>query len=443
VSEGEASPSTLTHRRPASLRRARVRLELVAGPDAGKRHVFDGRARVGTRSVADFVLHDSKVSGLHFELHSEDLRLKDLGSKNGTFVGGLRVFDAMVSPGETIEVGTSRLRVVPLAETVEVPLSEVTSFHGLVGESAGMRALIAKLERLAGSDVTVLIQGETGTGKEVVAEALHLARSPSGPLEILDCGGVAPNLIESELFGHVRGAFSGAVASAPGAFERADTGTLFLDEIGELPLELQPKLLRALETRTVSRVGGGPPTPVSIRVVAATHRDLQLEVARGRFREDLFHRLAVVTVEVPPLRERLDDVPLLAAHLLRLAGVDPVSYLTADSVATLTSHDWPGNVRELRNTLDRAVALTRPIELSAAAAARRSGASAFAVDLDIPLREGRQRVVEQYERAYVRALLGATGGNVTEAARRAGMDRMSIHRMVQRLKLRKAEDDGD
>jgi two-component system response regulator GlrR len=435
VSDLEDRVRTVTAQRPTELRRRRVALEVIEGPDRGARHVFDGRARMGTRSLADFVLTDAQISGLHCELSGEDLRLRDLGSKNGTFVGGLRVLDAFLSPGEVLRIGVSRLRATPLDETVPVALGADARFHGLFAYSPAMAVLTAQLQRLAASDATVLVTGETGTGKERVVEALHLARGDSArPLVVVDCGALPANLVESELFGHERGAFTGADAATAGAFERADGGTLFLDEVGELPLDVQPKLLRALEARTVARLGGGRAQRVNVHVVAATHRDLSMEVSRGRFREDLYYRLAVVTLAVPALRDRAEDIPLLAEHLLEQMGADPHQHLTAHALATLAAHDWPGNVRELRNTLERAVALTRPVEIESMAAASEE---ALPVDLAVTLREGRRVLVDRYERAYVSALLDRCGGNISEAARRSGMDRITLHRILQRLQLRR------
>ena len=426
---------TLTCTRATRLQHGKMSLHVLSGPDANKRFDFEERVRVGSRAVADLVLRDPKVSGLHCEIRAgSDLRVRDLGSKNGTFVGGLRIFEAAVPTGEILTVGDSRFRVLDTSETVDVPLSEDVEAFGLVGASSAMRALTARLARLASSDSTVLIQGETGTGKELVGHALHLQGARAGaPFVIVDCGSLQPNLIESELFGHERGAFTGAERRVLGAFERAHRGTVFLDEIGELPLDLQPKLLRALEARQVRRVGGTETVPFDVRVVAATHRDLALEVTRGRFREDLYYRLAVVQLHVPPLRERLEDVPLLAVSLLRQMGANPTSCLTVESLDRLTSHDWPGNVRELRNTLERAVALMEPVVISERA---RAPETAPHVDLSVPLRVGKQSLIDAYERAYVTALLDECRGSVSETARRAGMDRMSIHRLIQRHRLR-------
>ena len=307
-----------------------------------------------------------------------------------------------------------------------------------------MHALYAQIARLAESRATVLVTGETGAGKERVAEALHLAGPRSKqPLEVVDCSALAATLIESELFGHVKGAFTDAHQDAAGAFERAHGGTLFLDEIGELPLSLQPKLLRVLEAKEVRRLGGSKAIPCDVRVVAATNRDLAVEVAQGRFREDLYYRLAVVTLRVPALRERREDVPDLAQHFLEQLGADPMVHLTAETLDGLRAGAWPGNVRQLRNVLERAVALRESVADLAAPAPQLPPAfvsdgkmAALPVNLEVPLRSAKAALVAEFERAYVGALLKKTNGNVSQAARIAGMDRMSIHRIARRLGLR-------
>jgi DNA-binding NtrC family response regulator len=431
-------PETVSIHRPSEIAIRRAALQVVAGPDAGKRVEIDGVARVGARTLADIVLTDPKVSGLHCEVHVADtIRLRDLGSKNGTFVGGVRIVEVFLGPNDVIAVGDSRLQVVPLGARSE-PLHDQDDFHGLVGASPAMRGLTARLAQLAQNDTTVLIQGETGTGKERVAEALHLAsrRAPQ-PQVVVDCGAMPATMIEAELFGHERGAFTGAVASVPGAFERAQGGTLFLDEIGELPLELQPKLLRAIESRVVRRLGGTRTLDVDVRVVSATNRDLALEVAAGRFREDLYYRLAVVTLKVPPLRDRLEDVPLLVGRIARDLGIDPAPFLEASTMEALQRHGWPGNVRELRNTIERAAALSEPVYPAGDKPPPDSALAApESVDVSVPLRMGRQRVIERYERAYIEKLLADCSGNVSEASRRAGLERMSMYRLLHRLKLR-------
>ena len=311
-----------------------------------------------------------------------------------------------------------------------------------------MRTLFAMLEKVAASDINVLINGESGTGKELVATEI-VQRSPRAdkPFVIVDCGAISPSLVESELFGHVRGAFTGADRDRMGAFESADTGTVFLDEIGELPLELQPKLLRALEAREIRRVGETRARKVNVRVISATHRDLEREVNKGRFREDLYFRLAVVTVTVPPLRERLEDLALLINVFLQALNVPEQVKLFGDEVLEeLARHDWPGNVRELRNYVERSVVLqttsltSRKSTLAPPGSSNVTGggggSGGASVDVRVPFKVAKDQIIEDFERAYLAALLDASGGNMSKAARTAGVDRMYLHRLVQKHGLR-------
>jgi transcriptional regulator with GAF, ATPase, and Fis domain len=444
----------------SSLRVRRCRLTVVSGPDAGLARDFEAAViRVGARAGADLQLQDAKVSRTHFEirLDAQGYRLRDLESTNGTFVSGLRVTDVYVPPGASIYVGDTRLRFDPLDETVEVALSRADRFGGLVGRSVVMRELFARLAAIAPTEATVLITGETGSGKELVAEALHeQSGRRGGPFVVLDCGAIPANLMESEAFGHERGAFTGATATHVGAFERADGGTLFLDEIGELPLEMQPKLLRALERKEIRRVGGAASKRVNIRVVAATNRDLAVEVNRGRFREDLFYRLAVAHVAVPPLRERREDIPLLVEHIVAGLPSGRERAPRAETLELMKKHDWPGNVRELRNVVERAVLFARSpgestmgaIDLPAprgvvAAPAAPSGALVVPIDPKVPFKVAKQDMIDEFDRRYVRALLDAHGGNISAAARAAGIDRMSIHKMLGRLGMSRGADETD
>jgi len=456
----------------------RCRIEVVGGPDAGlKRDIEAPVIRIGARRGNDVQLTDSQVSGIHCEIRLDErgYRLRDLDSTNGTFVSGLRINDVYVPPGAMLAVGATRIRFQPLGESIEVALSPRQSFVGLVGRSIVMREMFARLEKLAQSDATVLISGETGVGKELVAESLH-EQSPraSGPFVVLDCGSIPQNLIESELFGHERGSFTGAISAYAGAFERAHRGTMFLDEIGELPLAMQPKLLRALERKEVRRIGGTKTIQVDIRVVAATNRDLGVEVNRGRFREDLYYRLAVARVHVPPLRERREDIEPLIEHFLSITPNAQGAQLTQETIDLMKKHDWPGNVRELRNVIERALLLsdTRPIGIVAdemlgaapagpgiarigrddaswaevadpaladAAAAHAGGQEGgrelfeIAIDTRAPFKEAKQALVNEFERRYIMRLLAQHGGNISAAARVAGIDRMSIHKMLHRL----------
>ncbi|MGE3632319.1 MAG: sigma 54-interacting transcriptional regulator, partial [Sandaracinaceae bacterium] len=295
---------------PAWVRR-RATLSVLEGPSSPRTIELEGTVHVGSGPRMDVRLEDPAVSAHHFELSVDDQgwRLRDVESTNGTYVLGLRCRDVRLADGVEIRAGETRLRFALGDDDVAVPLSRRTNFGGLIGHSAAMRSAFAVLERAAKSDATVLITGESGTGKELAARAVHDASPRSGgPYVVFDCGAAAPSLLESQLFGHVKGAFTGAVESRAGVFEEADGGTLVLDELGELPLELQPKLLRALEHRTVTRIGDHEPIRVDVRFVACTNRSLTDEVQRGAFREDLFFRVSVLTVRLPALRERPEEI---------------------------------------------------------------------------------------------------------------------------------------
>jgi DNA-binding NtrC family response regulator len=444
--------------RAAGVRIRRCHLEVVAGADKGLVRDFEAPTiRLGARRGNDLQLADTRVSGLHCEIQLDErgYRLRDLDSTNGTFVSGYRINDIYVSPGTVFQLGSTKVRFEPLGESVEIELSAADACGGIVGKSVQMREMFARVDKLAASHATVLITGETGTGKELVAEALHeRSDRATGPFVVLDCGSIPQNLIESELFGHEKGAFTGATHTYAGAFERAHGGTLFLDEIGELPLGMQPKLLRVLERKEVRRIGGSKVEQVDIRVVAATNRDLGVEVNRGRFREDLYYRLAVARVHVPPLRERREDIPLLVEHFLTITPGGAGAKLDDATVDLMTRHDWPGNVRELRNVIERAVllcdsatggialsrtaiggAVGRAVPIASSGGAPRAGAESLhvAIDTTVPFKMAKQSLVEEFERRYVQQLLDQHGGNISAAARAAGIDRMSIHKMLHRL----------
>jgi DNA-binding NtrC family response regulator len=415
----------------------------------GERHpsrevIVDGElCRIGSHPGNDVVLDDPMVSRFHCSLRRSEQgwHLRDSGSLNGTWLNGVRVRDAdMPRGGAVLEAGRSRVRIreAESASDAEVPVSP--AFGEVVGTSVAMRRLFGLLERVASSDSNVLIQGESGTGKEAIAtEIVRRGARADKPLVIVDCGSITPSLIESELFGHAKGAFTGAERDRVGAFEEGQGGTVILDEIGELPLELQPKLLRAIEAGQVRRVGENRPREVNVRVIAATNRELEREVNHGRFREDLFFRLSVVTVRVPPLREHLDDIPpLVHLFLRRLGALDRKELFTPGVLSDMQRHDWPGNVRELRNYVERAVVLD-----SAQPTSKRRPPTPLppqaggAIDLDIPFSRAKKGVVEDYERRYIAALLGWADGNISQAARKAGMDRMYLHRLVQRHGLKR------
>ncbi|HLU67515.1 MAG TPA: sigma 54-interacting transcriptional regulator [Kofleriaceae bacterium] len=414
---------------------------VVAGPDQGAEAVLHGRElRIGADPSNHLRLGDPSVSRFHCAIVADDrgYRLVDERSANGTFLNGVQVHDAYLPDPARIELGGSAIAISFGDQEREIELSAEDCFGAAIGRSVAMRELFALGRRAAQSHATVLILGETGTGKDLIARAIHDHSARAGaPYVVFDCGAAAPSLIESALFGHVRGAFTGADSDRPGVFERAHGGTLFLDEIGELELSLQPKLLRALESGTVTRVGSTEPIRVDVRIIAATNRDLRGEVEQGRFRSDLFYRLAVILLQVPPLRERPEDIPLLVAHFLdsavaRDSGDAERVRAHMDSVfGGLAQHRWPGNVRELRNVIERAAALADPGELGKDIFSRmvelRTSIARSMRHLP-PLEEARA----QFDREYLRDALAASGGDVTAAAELAQVHPKSFARLLRR-----------
>jgi two-component system response regulator GlrR len=436
---------------PRTVNVRRCRLEVVAGPDAGKRIELAQPTIMIGRAGADLTINDPKVSGLHCELRlqPDGYRIRDLGSTNGTHVKGVRINDGFIPPGATLQLGKSAVVFDPLDDAVQVPLWHEARLHSLIGGSASMRHLFDLINRFAQSDATVLIQGETGAGKEGVADAIHQC-SPrrDGPFVVLDCSAIPEQLFEDQIFGHEQGAFTGAGRATIGVFEAAHGGTLFLDEIGELPLDVQSKLLRAVETRKVRRIGSTKVIASDVRIIAATNRDLATEVNRGTFRSDLFYRLSVAKLAVPALRERREDIPLLIEHFLRqLVATHGDPRLPDDFATRAQRHAWPGNVRELRNAVERAVLLPNHPTLGFEAPPKKD--SQFGeVDIDVPFKVAKQKLVDEFDRKYLEALLEAHDNNISAAARAAGIERMSIYKMIRRLGLDKTEaregdDDSD
>lgn len=403
-----------------------------------------GTCIVGAGAGSDIVIENPSVSRQHVEigLVREGISVRDLGSRNGTFYLSNRVQAMALAPGARIQLGPPGPHgVVELVLDADVDTLESgepwveSSYRGMIGASLPMRRLFGALARLEGSLVTVLVTGESGVGKELVAHALHEGSAVArGPLVVVNCGAIAPELVASELFGHRRGAFTGARESRRGAFESANGGTLFLDEVGELPLDVQPMLLRALEAGEIRPVGADQSTVVRVRVVAATHRDLRSEVQSGRFREDLFYRLAVVELSVPPLRERVEDIDALAHRFAAAVGV---AALPPEVVARLQTRSWPGNVRELRNVVQAYSALGRlPPEIGAAA----NSASNFlerAIDVTRPYADQKDELVDQFTKAYLVRLMQHTSNNQSAAARLSGLDRSWLWRLLVKHGLAK------
>jgi transcriptional regulator with PAS, ATPase and Fis domain len=412
---------------------ARLVIQASTGPE---RSVVLGipHVRIGAGSSNDVVIEDAHASRFHCEIRKTDegYLLRDLGSLNGTRVGDLVVKEGLLQSGAVITVGETKIQfLADSGKPEEVLASPRMAFGDVVGRSLRMREMFGVLERVAPTELTLLIGGETGSGKDVVARAVH-AGSPrtKKPFVVFDCAAVAPNLIESELFGHVKGAFTGASESRDGAFVRAQGGTLFLDEIGELSLELQPKLLRALEQRTVKPVGGDKDVPVDVRIIAATHRNLEAAVKEGRMRQDLFFRLSVVSVSVPALRHRIEDLPLLVESILVSTG-KPVG-LSPEAMSILERYDWPGNVRELRNVVDTAAAVCaseqiEPKDLVFFKPRRR--------DPTIEKLPLAGKSLESIEKAAIQQTLEQCNGNKTRAAKVLGISPSTLYEKVKKYQL--------
>lgn len=393
---------------------------------------------LGRHAENDISLPDLEVSRFHAKLSREkdSYRLDDL-SRNGITMGGVAIESVLLCDADVFEIGPWRIffeqhnrlddseTIADEAKPSHSALGNPTLFHGMVGTSEVMQDVFSCIQKVAPSCLPVLVHGETGTGKELVAQALHHLSKRQGSFIAINCGAISPQLIESELFGHERGAFTGAVTQHRGAFETAHLGSLFLDEIGELPLELQAKLLRILEEGKIRRVGGTHEVAVDVRVVAATHRDLQTEVSEGRFREDLYYRLLGILIHLPPLRERKEDIPYLARHFLEQGSPDKCRReLAEDAVRRLQAHAWPGNIREMRNVLARSLVFCERQVLGAP-------------DLRfVRLQTFTEKPsLEGAERDAIMAALQATHGNKSQAADRLGIAKSTLFRKLREYGL--------
>ena len=420
------------------------KLSAIAGPGAGRGlALVKSFATVGRHATNDLVLADPRVSGVHLEVRrvSEGVHVRDAGSTNGTWLGPHRVTDVELAVGGTLVVGGTTIRIDADEVATIATASDAFCFGGLVGQSQVMREVFATLERVASKNLGVLVRGETGTGKEEAARAIH-AHSPRAgrPFIVIDTTALPETLAESLLFGHEKGAFTGADQLHTGYFEAASGGTVLIDEVGELPAPLQPKFLRALEHQEVVRVGSNAPTKIDVRVVAATHRDLRHEVEAGRFREDLYFRLAQFHVEMPPLRERMEDIPLLCRQLLTQIQGDRETPLLIEQGALdfLTYQPWPGNVRELRNVLARAAALAPDGIIRRADVAgegfgfRGTPGERSALDLGGTFTRAKAQAVDHFESAYLTALMRRCAGNLSKASREADVQRHHLRDVLKR-----------
>ncbi len=398
---------------------------------ASTRKLVD-RLVLGSGSDVDLTIDDRTVSRRHAEFSrtADGILVRDLESRNGSFYLDQRFESMVLSVGACVRLGKALIVLEVDPHSIGDPgLFTATRYHGLMGHSSKMRRLFALLERLEHVRIPVLLEGESGSGKELVARALHASSSVgSGPFLALNCAALPRDLVASELFGHRRGAFTGATESRRGAFDLADGGTLFLDEIGEIAIELQAVLLRALETGEIRPVGSEQTRRVDVRIVAATNRDLAQAVSDGEFREDLYFRLAVVKLGVPPLRERREDIEPLARHFAEEAGGE----LSDVIIEQLKRRSFRGNVRELRNVVQSHIALgTLPDEVSAQGASVDITLGELS-DVTRPYAEQKDALVARFTRAYLTQLLAHTQGNLSAAARLAGLDRGHLRRLVER-----------
>jgi two-component system, NtrC family, response regulator GlrR len=425
----------------------RFRLTVVEGPGAGRvLELAVTRCALGSHELNDVVLDDATVSRFHCEIRVEPAGplVVDLHSKNGTVANGMKIREGFLTNGALLQLGRAQVRFELLGQRGRVAVPQIGRFGSLIGAAPAMRTTLAQLARAAASDVTVLLEGETGTGKGKAAEALHQEGARRyKPFVVVDCGAIPENLLESELFGHEKGAFTGAHQRRIGAFEEASGGTLFLDEIGEMPTSLQPKLLRALENREIRRVGSNRFIPVDIRVVAATNRDLRAEVNAGRFRPDLYFRLAVARVPIPPLRERPQDLPALVEELLnqmRTPADARARLLTPAFLESLERGGWPGNVRELRNHVERCLVFEEAAHADAADGTMQDvAAPSMSSGEVVPYVEARRLAANAWERSYLEDLLARFGGKVAPAAEAAGIARVYLYRLIRRQGLKPGE----
>lgn len=446
ASRSSPANETLTVRRGGSVRLMvpKSKLFVVSGPLQGREIMVESEVySIGSSEQNDLVIRDSAVSRRHCQIERlpDGFKIRDCGSTNGTFVQGVKVSEAFLDHGAELQLGHTRIVFCPLDETIEYGLSRSSRFGELIGQSIPMRHVFYQAERYAGADVPVLIEGETGTGKDMLAESLHMKSARKDkPFIVIDCAALAEDLIASELFGHVKGAFTGAARDRTGAFEAADGGTVFIDEIGTLSAGLQPKLLRVLERKEIKKVGSNSVKKIDVRVICATNRKMEDEIKAGRFREDLFYRISTVRIEMPPLRKRRDDIPLLAKAFLQERLGENAMEMVANfdkAMATFARYDWPGNVRELRHIVELAsLSERRPVDLEPYLAAghgmTQSAVSRPVFNADRPFKDAKNSLVTGFEKEYVEDLLARHDGNISRAARQAGIERAYLQRLIKK-----------
>lgn len=401
---------------------------------------------IGSNDSCNFKVKDPAVSRKHCEIDFDGLlfTLRDNNSTNGTFISGLRIGTAYLTSGTEITIGSTKLIFTPgKPQNSNTPLSSNNHFGDAIGSSPQMRRIFHMLENYSPTDASIMLTGETGTGKEIIAEEIHKhSHRADKPYIIIDCTSISKDLVESELFGHMKGSFTGAFSDRAGAFEAANGGTVFLDEIGELPQELQPKLLRVLEKREIKRIGSNIPIKIDVRIICATNRNLQNEIRNNNFREDLFYRLSVVNVELPPLRNRVEDIPeLVKSFMMKLHNADATKEILDFDFAmnALTKYDWPGNIRELRNLVDRAFyRIEKPVDIVSClydASLMKQNTEQNIIDSTKPFKEEKNRLIDDFERKYIEDLLNRNNFNVSRSAREAGIERAYLQRLIKKYNL--------
>lgn len=415
---------------------------IIQGSDRGETvPIESGIITFGSSPSCTMPLTDKTVSRQHMQAEWVDgkgLVLTDLDSTNGTFFEGSRIREITINYGAEFTVGRTVIKYVPAEEAVDPALSESLNYGSMVGQDPKMRKLFALLSDISPTNATVIIEGETGTGKELVAEEIHNnSERRNGPFIVFDCGAVPRELIESSLFGHVKGSFTGAVSDRKGAFVEAHGGTIFLDEIGELNLDLQPALLRALDKRAIRRVGSNRYEQVDVRVIAATNRNLREEVVNKNFREDLYYRLAVIRILLPSLSERGQDIPYLAQHFVNLfSRKDCPLSVRPEDMQRLQQHSWPGNVRELRNVIERACVLAHDQYINLDSAFGSEKESSLAIRTDLPFKEAKGQLISLFEREYISDLMRRSNMNLSAAAREAQIDRKHLRELMKKYNIK-------